>query len=41
MNNQPANSTGPITKPPVTQPSNIPSESGIMLIKLWDNYDIN
>jgi len=35
MNNQPpANSTGPITKPPVTQPSNISSESGIMLIKL-------
>ncbi|KYM96936.1 Bromodomain-containing protein 2 [Cyphomyrmex costatus] len=29
MNNQPsANSTGPITKPPVTHPSNIPSESG-------------
>ncbi|XP_025990275.1 bromodomain-containing protein 4 isoform X3 [Solenopsis invicta] len=29
MNNQPsANSTGPITKPPVTQPSNISSESG-------------
>ncbi|XP_025990282.1 homeotic protein female sterile isoform X8 [Solenopsis invicta] len=28
MNNQPsANSTGPITKPPVTQPSNISSES--------------
>ncbi|KAL0112328.1 hypothetical protein PUN28_011984 [Cardiocondyla obscurior] len=29
MNNQPStNSTGPITKPPVTQASNIPSESG-------------
>ncbi|EGI66642.1 Bromodomain-containing protein 2 [Acromyrmex echinatior] len=29
MNNQPsANSTGPITKPPATHPSNIPSESG-------------
>lgn len=41
MNNQPpANSTGPITKPPVTQPSNIPSESG-MLIKSRNNYDID
>ncbi|EZA59817.1 Bromodomain testis-specific protein [Ooceraea biroi] len=29
MNNQPpANTAGPITKPPVTQPSNIPSEQG-------------
>jgi len=33
MNNQPStNSTGPITKPSVTQASNIPSESGNKII---------
>lgn len=39
MNSQPpANSTGPITKPTVTQPSNIPSDQGTF-IQLQCNYN--